>query len=79
MNHHGSNFNPTVEPQRHGYCLYNESLRKWFVSITRWGTHKEARVETEYSEALRLSRIFGLIITTVPRFNGHCYEWETVK
>lgn len=78
--------NPYVESQRPGWCVRDERNGLWLTEFPtpfsgiQWGAAKSAYVYESLSTAQRqASFLAGAVVTTVPRFNGHCQEWQCVS
>lgn len=72
--------NPDVEPERPGYCVYRPQDGAWLADGWAWvGLPQRAaiRVYASLEEAARVASVYSAVVTTVPRHNGYCVEWET--
>ena len=75
--------NPDVQPQRQGWCVYHEATRRFlaaepeFGKPLEWGTAKDAHVFLNgTSAAYQVSVQRGCVLTTAPRWDGHCWSWS---
>jgi hypothetical protein len=81
--------NPAVELQRAGYCLLRPD-GQWFggtmahmegssmEAVSAWVSASGAKVYASEDVARREAKRHGCVVTTVPRNNGHWYEWSEV-
>jgi hypothetical protein len=76
--------NPDIETQLPGCCVRDEARGVWLAAPPqlgfglRWSTNpREAHVFAATTAAFQAS-MMGCIVTSVPRWTGHCLCWERV-
>ena len=76
--------NAAVEPVRPGWSVLDEANFRWMVAPPTLGTHAQwgAVADAYVFDSLKMAAhhlLEGRAVTTVPRFNGYCYEWAEIE
>jgi hypothetical protein len=70
--------NPDVQSQRAGYSIQDRRTARFLTPTGTWGPAADALVIGEEGLARYAAIAHRGQVTTVPRFNGHVYEWTVL-